>query len=372
MDNLYIPKSIKVGYQERSDTYTGNLAFLTFQTPQGTISQEKTWKRWIHKEMGDFDNKPIEGIVLNKGVGLRGGGRNRRTSKIRVYDPRGWEIEITVENLMFILEQNNCIAGKGIEGEFVYAWSPGFRQLYLLPTKVQEYEKSQKYTALQHHEKLTLKDLIPGAGYKSTNNEDFIYLGRMRNNYFQYVGYNDNSMPADFLNGHNQHVFLNENTNQFITVKGSKDLKFIAYESIKEHPEFPFIMDFYENSLLSQMPTKFVTKERKLDDSINFDDPYNRVTLFQEVGDKYYKYIILKKEDYYEIRFSNVFFFHKGYLCGDTTYHYRNSEYLSGKFSLDEINDLGLFDLKAVSDTGVEMELVNRISSITYKKPSLA
>jgi hypothetical protein len=50
---------------------------------------------------------------------------------VRVYDPRNFEFEISVANLLYILEETSSLKGKGLEGEFVYAWEG--KELVLLP-----------------------------------------------------------------------------------------------------------------------------------------------------------------------------------------------------------------------------------------------
>lgn len=64
----------------------------------------------------EFDNVPTSGFVLNKKVGGDRYSYNPRQTYCRVYDPRGFEFEITVPNLLFILEESNSFKGKGLEG----------------------------------------------------------------------------------------------------------------------------------------------------------------------------------------------------------------------------------------------------------------
>ena len=101
---LSIPKIIKVGYNERVDTYTGKLAYVIYIDETGKLRKEKSWKNWCDSNLGSdkFDNVPTSGFVLNKKVGDYRGGWNGRQAWIRIYDPRGFEFEISVNNLLFI------------------------------------------------------------------------------------------------------------------------------------------------------------------------------------------------------------------------------------------------------------------------------
>ena len=118
---IYIPKKINVGYRERQDTYTGKLAYVIYWDEKGVLRKEKSWNGWRDENIpnDEFENIPTEGFVLNKHTGgvENSWGWNARKSYCRIYDPRGFEFEITIENLLYILENTSCIKGKGVECE---------------------------------------------------------------------------------------------------------------------------------------------------------------------------------------------------------------------------------------------------------------
>lgn len=179
MDKLFIPKKLKVGYQKRSDTYTNMLAYVIYYDEKGVLRKEKGWEGWRDKNIdpNHFDNIPTEGFVLNKDVG---GGRrswswDSREAKCRVWDPRNFEFEITFENLLFILKECTSSKGKGLEGEFVYAWQG--TDLVLLPAGCEDYKKSMEYTALQD-KKISKKELVEGVMYLTKQDEKVMYLGK--------------------------------------------------------------------------------------------------------------------------------------------------------------------------------------------------
>jgi hypothetical protein len=176
---LFIPNKIKVGFQERNDTYTGRLAYVVYYDQLGKLRKEKSWEGWRSKNIEplDLDNQPTDGFVLNRGVGgaRRSYGWNVRNEYIRVYDPRDFEFEISIANLLFILRECDCSRGKGLEGKFVYAWDGA--ELVLLPTCSEEYKSSSEFTELQS-KKISAKELILGATYMTKSQEKLIYLGR--------------------------------------------------------------------------------------------------------------------------------------------------------------------------------------------------
>lgn len=178
-NQLFIPQKINIGFQNRTDTYTKMLAYVIYYDNKGVLRKEKSWQSWRDKKIKsiEYENKPTEGFVLNKGVGgaRHSYGWNARNEYVRVFDPRGFEFEISVANLLFILQETNSIKGKGLEGEFVYGW--GGTELALLPISCEEYKNCVQYTDLQN-EKITTKQLIPGCSYKTKKQEDLIYMGK--------------------------------------------------------------------------------------------------------------------------------------------------------------------------------------------------
>lgn len=183
--SIFIPKKINVGYQNRQGTYTGKLAYVIYTDEKGKLRKENSWNSWrdITIEPDVFDNTPTEGFVLNKKVGDYDSGWNHRHAYCRIYDPRGFEFEITFENLLYILENTNSIVGKGLEGLFVYGWDG--KDLVLIPTSSPDYKEISKYNEIVHNN-LTIKakDLIVGATYLGKDNKEYIYMGRY--DYYSY------------------------------------------------------------------------------------------------------------------------------------------------------------------------------------------
>lgn len=176
---LFIPEKLRIGFQNRSDTYTQKLAYVVYYDQKGVLRKEKSWEGWRDKKIQpkDFVNEPTEGFVLNKGVGgaRRSYGWNVRNEYIRVYDPRDFEFEISIANLLFILRECDCSKGKGLEGKFVYAWEG--TELVLLPTISDDYQQCRRFTDLQT-QGVKSKELIQGASYTTKKLETLTYLGR--------------------------------------------------------------------------------------------------------------------------------------------------------------------------------------------------
>lgn len=116
--------------------------------------------------------------MLNKKVGNKSRcWRDRRQAYCRIYDPRNFEFEITIENLLYILEYSNSIKGRGLEGEFVYVWDG--KNLLLMPVEAPDYKIIAEYNNIVHSNvKIKAKNLIVGATYLTKDNQEFIYMGK--------------------------------------------------------------------------------------------------------------------------------------------------------------------------------------------------
>ncbi len=184
MTNVFVAPKIRVGYQKREGTFTGRLAYIIYFDEKGKLHKESSWKKWCKEpEVDDFDNKPMEGFTLNKDIKRYGGDwfSSGRTM-IRVHDPRGFEFEVTTENLIGILMHTDCLR-RGLIGEFVYAWVGP--ELVLLPTNSEEYQNAVKYTE-GLSKKVGAKELVPGISYKTKREGDVVYIGKF--NWYSYEG----------------------------------------------------------------------------------------------------------------------------------------------------------------------------------------
>lgn len=195
--NIFVPEKIKVGFQNREGTYTKKLAYVIYYDQKGKLRKEASWNSWRDKKIEDLDfpNVPMSGFVLNKKAGGYSTGWNHRQTYVRVYDPRDFEFEITIANLLYILENTNSIKGKGLEGDFIYGWDGS--DLLLIPTTSPDYAEISNINKLRHNKpKFNGKDLIIGATYKSNDNLNLIYLGR----FYEANGENKESKAYFFYN----------------------------------------------------------------------------------------------------------------------------------------------------------------------------
>ncbi len=230
-EHMNIPSQLHVGFQERSDTYTGKLGYVIYTDEKGKRRKEGSWESWRSNSISpqDVDNVPTSGFVLNRkagGVGS-GWGWNDRVEKVRVYDPRDFEFEISIPNLLFILSECNAIKGKGLEGEFVYAWAG--TELVLLPITSQEYITSIEFTKAKSM-KVTKADMIEGHVYKNKDLQDMIYLGRL--------DHRKDITRNSIVNGPDtkSHVFYNTTNEEWVFERGFTRLSYKVGDEC--HPDY--------------------------------------------------------------------------------------------------------------------------------------
>jgi hypothetical protein len=177
--NLFIPTTIKIGFQNREDTFNGKLAYIVYYDEKNKLRKESSWSGWCDKDLGSMDlpNTPMNGFVFNKGIqrdNYSGWGSGR--SVLRVHDPRDFEFEISVDNLIGIMAHSD-ISKRDIAESCVFAWAGA--ELVLLPVNSQAYRDSVDFTAKQS-QKMTSKSLVKGHTYAlKKQHGDFIYMGAL-------------------------------------------------------------------------------------------------------------------------------------------------------------------------------------------------
>lgn len=262
MTNLFIPKKIHVGFNNRSDTYTGKLGYVIYEDDKGVLRKETSWNSWRDKNIDavSFDNTPQPNFVFNRGI-QRGGWdwNSKGRSVIRVYDPRDFEFEITVDNLIGILMHSD-VSKRDIVEECVYAWAG--KELVLLPVNSQDYIDAVEYTKKQS-QKVSAKELVKGYSYSKKKEEgEFVYLG-----YYPWYDYlKTTSRWARNKYGliGKKHVFYDKSTVKFDI---SNPSSFAACVSSEVDQEFANLVDKFVASRYSSNVVKFEVHDISRDDN---------------------------------------------------------------------------------------------------------
>jgi len=176
---LIIPKELYVGFQIRKAT--GNiksldggknvaLGFASYKNEKNEM-QHPTLEKWRDKDIPRmcYDNTPTVGISVAGSIS-----RWSTSSKcIRVEDPRGFQLEITVENFIEIIR--NCTLDKGvIQDEMVWGWDTFVR---LIKVESNNYNIGVENFNIKMTDNISLKDVKPGYIVRLKNGNVGKYLG---------------------------------------------------------------------------------------------------------------------------------------------------------------------------------------------------
>lgn len=175
--NLFIPKAIHVGFCKRGGTFDGQLAYVTYEDEKGKMRKEVSWNNWRDKKIDPVKhtNEPRSGYKIERSVQRYRGWSSSGRSMVRIYDDRGFEFEITVDNLVGILSYSSIDKGE-IMGDYVFAQAGA--ELVLLPIECEEYQESISHTNKQDN-KVKASELVPGKVYEKKKSEErMVYVGR--------------------------------------------------------------------------------------------------------------------------------------------------------------------------------------------------
>lgn len=243
---IYIPKKIKVGFQKRDDTYTGFLGYVIYLDDKNVWRKETSWNSWRSDDIDvmEFDNVPTEGFVLNKKVGGDRYGWNPRQTYTRVYDSRGFEFEIVIPNLLYILENTDCIKGKGLTGEMCYGFEG--TSLILIPVSAPEYVAMKEFTSIQS-QSVKKSELVVGNKYLTKQQEILTYIGKFPEWTSKYDRRNYNYIYSQSAP---KFWFYRKNPSQYSTeysFRTTSSLNFLATDIGEKDENIAFHLDLLEH-----------------------------------------------------------------------------------------------------------------------------
>lgn len=174
---LYLPKTLKVGYQYRDTKFEKKIGYVIYYDHTGKLRKETSWEHWRDKQIdsNEFENTPTEGFMIHSNIKDKW---SQRQEYLSIYDPRGFEFEITIDNFIYIIQHCNII-NTGIVGKLVYVWKGA--DLILMPTADNTtYTKLSKLQQSLFAPKDQALELIPNKPYiikVGSTREKWYYLG---------------------------------------------------------------------------------------------------------------------------------------------------------------------------------------------------
>lgn len=144
MPNLCPPK-IVIGFQKRENAMDGNLAFITYRKPDGTIFNEARFKKWLDGsiEIIEADNNPRSGFVLGQSV-IHGNSFSGNIYNIRLFQVHNEvEFEVPIEDFLALTTYTN-VNRRYVEGDCVFYWEN--TRLHIISVDDPEYVKIKEYS----------------------------------------------------------------------------------------------------------------------------------------------------------------------------------------------------------------------------------
>lgn len=285
-NSLFIPERIKIGFQKRGNTLTGNLAYIIYYDEKGVLRKKTSWENWRDKsiEPMDMENIPRSGYIVNEGVthfAYSSFGSDR--FRVRIHSSEGYEFEIYPENMIAIMAVSD-ISKRYINQECVFAWDG--QDLVLLPTNTSQYEKAVESTRVikGNLEKLKTQQKkvraqkgveINPETIMVTNSEYFTFLGvrpiiteaKVRNFSQKNLSWNENGKVViadistkrnigysltDFAKGKEVNDILSKEKTGFLYIDYRSNLSVI--------PEQALMLDFNEKKVV-ESNSSFASKK---------------------------------------------------------------------------------------------------------------
>lgn len=182
LSTIKVPEKVYIGFQGRRTQDDVPLGFMTpygeDQAGQKRMATVDGWARGYYGSTNKafnsvtLDNKPMIGFKIGRAV-RRYGRFSGNSSKIRVEDPRGFELEISIENMLMLMNSNIIEDGE-LVAECV--WGRDGNANVLLPLNSEPYahylQTQQKKAAV-----IGLKNVKVGDSIELLTGEKGVYLG---------------------------------------------------------------------------------------------------------------------------------------------------------------------------------------------------
>lgn len=182
---IKIPEKVYVGFQGRRTEDEVPLGFMTpYDETAAGKKRQATVDSWA-QGYGYGREKTFNSIVIDNApmIGFKIGRAIRRSSRysgtstsVRIEDPRGFELEISIENLVMLMK-NNIMEDCELQQECV--WGREGAKNVLLPVNSEDYALYLKTQTLISN-KVSLKDIKVGDVIKLLGDADsYEYMGAM-------------------------------------------------------------------------------------------------------------------------------------------------------------------------------------------------
>lgn len=183
LSTIKIPEKVYVGFQGRRWQDEVPLGFMTPYTDDKAGEKRRAtvdkWAKGYHNQKTFnsviMENKPMIGFKIGRAIRRSRSWSSSGASKVRIEDPRGFELEITIENLVMLMD-GNLIENGELVGECVWGRDGGDN--ILLPLNSEPYKHSMS-TKAAISSAISLREINPGDHIKLITGEEGVYFGGM-------------------------------------------------------------------------------------------------------------------------------------------------------------------------------------------------
>ena len=213
-------------------------------------SNQETMKKWCKSH--DYDGKSKEEVIHKfenvsqsgfKIVGIDGRWSSDR-EWIEIIDPRGFKLQIRVENVLNIL-LNDKIENGLIYGEYI--WCKYHHTNYLVKVNSTDHKEAIKNTKRAQLKPIKKKDLIFGHMYKNKAGEESVYCGKHPDKYNEKkMLFLDDCYGVFLLDFKKSHIYI-EDCGIFEGFKENLESNIIYCKEQIEKSTFPEDIQFRKN-----------------------------------------------------------------------------------------------------------------------------
>lgn len=186
LSTSYIPKEIIVGFNRCSADGTwrygkdqsGLLGYATYKDEKGVLRKETSFNNWKNEDIPvrTIENSPIDGFSIVEGVLGDKYSWFPRNPYIVISDPRGFFIQIPLDNVITIIKEGEILNGK-IKNRLIYSWN-GI-QLTLMIYGGNDYKEATSFTSIINEKpNFTVSDMMKGDKFRTKSGDIVYYYGK--------------------------------------------------------------------------------------------------------------------------------------------------------------------------------------------------
>lgn len=297
-NSINIPSRFFVGFQSQAGDNVPLGVITPYAEDAAGLKRQSTVRSWASRYKQDklncvvIDNKPMCGFRISRG--LRRLGWRSTNVMVRIEDPRGFELEVSIANLIMLTDDNVIQNGEIIQD---CVWARDGQQNLLLPVNSQPYQDAVENTD-RVSRKVSIRDVKVG--------NDILMLSGMAGKYMGFMYAQSSKLASN--DSYLEPLQPSSKKSHFIRVENDGVVAYHGYSSMKissitnaatftkeeihdlvssdvknETTTFTLNSGNYYNTVRFISFERMITPVEASVQEISFDDAKNRI-----VGSSYY------------------------------------------------------------------------------------